>query len=150
MDRALNHWGRALPVDGGNDDDDGADTGTDTAMPDDDDDDDIASLASEPSSSLQPSSFQSSLLSDVSRRPGPRGPPAMYSETITSFRQTEDQQEEMRSLLDKPRRRRCFPAPQWRFHSSTSGLGSYVVCGENDIDLFDILTLAAASTYSIS
>ena len=57
IDRAHNHWSHAPPLDGGNVDDDGADTRTDTAITDVDDDHDIASLASQPSSSLQPPSF---------------------------------------------------------------------------------------------
>ena len=59
IDRFLNHWGHALPLDGGNGDDDNVDSETDAAIPEDDNDHDIASLASQPSSSLQPSSFQS-------------------------------------------------------------------------------------------
>ena len=55
--RAVNHWCHLRPLDGGNDDDDGADTGTDTAIPDDDDEDGTGSPASQRSSSLQPSSF---------------------------------------------------------------------------------------------
>ena len=62
IDRALNQWGQAPSLDGGNGDDEDADTETDTAIPDDEDDRDIASLASQPSSSLQPSSFQSPVL----------------------------------------------------------------------------------------
>ena len=46
IDRAVNHWARAHPLDGGDGDDD-ADTGRDTAIHD--DDDDIASLASQQS-----------------------------------------------------------------------------------------------------
>ena len=51
----------------------------------------------------------------------------MYSGAITSFRQTEDQQAEMCSLLGRSRRRRCSPASQRRLPSSTFGLRSYVV-----------------------
>ena len=65
IDRALNHWGAALPLDGGEDDDD-ADTGTDTTTPV-NDGVDIASLASQPSSSLQPSSFESPVLAPLGR-----------------------------------------------------------------------------------
>ena len=53
IDRALHHWDHVLPLDGGIGDHDHADSETDTAIPD--DDDDIASLASQPSASLQPS-----------------------------------------------------------------------------------------------
>ena len=62
MDRAFSHWVRYLPLDGG-DGDDGADTGR--AIPDDDDDDAIAFLASQPSTSLQPSSLKLCPLADV-------------------------------------------------------------------------------------
>ena len=55
IDRALNHWGHVLLVDGGIGDNDHADSETDTAIPDDDDDHDIASLASQPTVSVQPS-----------------------------------------------------------------------------------------------
>ena len=54
-DRALKNWVRAPPL-GGRDVDDDAGIGTDTAIPD-DDDDDIASLASQQTTSLQPSSL---------------------------------------------------------------------------------------------
>ena len=55
IDRALHHWSHVLPLDSGIGDHDHADSETDTAVPD--DDDDIASLASQPSASLRPSSF---------------------------------------------------------------------------------------------
>ena len=57
IDRALNHWGHVPPLDGGMGDNDHADSETDTAIPD-DDDQDIASLASQPPVSVQPSSLQ--------------------------------------------------------------------------------------------
>ena len=50
MDRALSHWVRAPPLDGGDDDDD-ADIGTDTTTPD-DDNEDIAILTSQQSTFL--------------------------------------------------------------------------------------------------
>ena len=52
----LHHWGHVTPLDGGTGEDDHEDSKTDTATPD--DDDDIASVASQPSASLQPSSLQ--------------------------------------------------------------------------------------------
>ena len=55
MDRALHHWGHVPPLDGGPGDQNPADSETDTAIPD--DDDDIASLSSQTSASLQPSSL---------------------------------------------------------------------------------------------
>ena len=55
IDGALHHWDHVLPLDGGIGDDDHADSETDTAVPD--DDDHIAFLASQPSASLQASSF---------------------------------------------------------------------------------------------
>ena len=55
IDRALHHWDHVLTLGGGNGDHDHADSETDTAMPD--DDDDVASLASQPSESLQPWRF---------------------------------------------------------------------------------------------
>ena len=55
IDRALHHWRRVSPLDGGPGDHDHADSQTDTAIPD--DDDDIASLASCSFESLQPSSL---------------------------------------------------------------------------------------------
>ena len=58
IDRALNHWGHVPPLGGGIGDNDHATSETDTAIPDDDDDHDIASLASQPSVSVQPSSLQ--------------------------------------------------------------------------------------------
>ena len=58
IDRALNRWGHAALLDGGDGEDDKVHSETDTALPDDDDDHNIASLASQPSSSLQPSRFQ--------------------------------------------------------------------------------------------
>ena len=54
IDRTLNHWALAPPLDRGDGNDD-ADTGIDTAIPD-DDDDDFASLTNEQSTSLQHSS----------------------------------------------------------------------------------------------
>ena len=57
IDRALNHIGHVPPLDGGTGDNDHADSETVTAIPDDDDDHDIASLASHPSVSVQPSSL---------------------------------------------------------------------------------------------
>ena len=56
IDRALHHWGHVPPLDDGTGDHDHPDSETDTATPD--DDDDIASLASQPSVSVQPSSLQ--------------------------------------------------------------------------------------------
>ena len=52
IDRAVHYWDRVPPLDGGIGDHDHADSETDTAIPDDDDD-----IASQPSASLQPSSF---------------------------------------------------------------------------------------------
>ena len=52
----LHHWGHVPPLDGGIGDHDHVDSEADTAIPD--DDDDIAHHASQPSASLQPSSFQ--------------------------------------------------------------------------------------------
>ena len=54
IDRALHHWKHVPALDGGIGDHDHADSETNTAIPD--DDDDIASLASQPSASLQLSS----------------------------------------------------------------------------------------------
>ena len=54
IDRALKHCGHVPPLDGGIGDNDHADPETSTAIPDDDDDHDIASLASQPSVSVQP------------------------------------------------------------------------------------------------
>ena len=56
IDRALHHCSHVPPLDGGIGDHDHADSETDTAIPD--DDDDIASLASQPTAPVQPSSFQ--------------------------------------------------------------------------------------------
>ena len=55
IDGALRHWGHVPPLHGGIGDHDHADSETDTATLD--DDDDIASLASQPSASLQLSSL---------------------------------------------------------------------------------------------
>ena len=57
IDRAMNHWGHVPLLDGGIGDNDHTDSDTDTAIPDDDDDHDIASLASQPSVSVQPPSL---------------------------------------------------------------------------------------------
>ena len=57
IDRALNHWGHVPPLNGGTGGNDHADSETDTAIPDDEDDQDIASLASQPSVSVQASSL---------------------------------------------------------------------------------------------
>ena len=69
----------------------------------------------------------------------------MYSGTATSFRQTEDQQTKMRSLLDRPRCRRRSPAPHCRFPVN---FWTLLIRGlqrvDNDIHVFDILPLAAA------
>ena len=56
IDRALHHWGYVPPLDGSTGDHDHADSETDTTIPD--DDDGIASLASHPFESLQPSSLE--------------------------------------------------------------------------------------------
>ena len=56
VDRALNNWGHVSPLDGGIGDNDHADGETDTAIPD-DDNHDVASLASQPSVSVQPPSL---------------------------------------------------------------------------------------------
>ena len=50
IDRAVSHWVRAPPLDGGNDDE--ADTETDTTAPN-DDDDDITSLCSQPPAAVR-------------------------------------------------------------------------------------------------
>ena len=54
IDGALHHWGHVPPLESIGDHDH-ADSETDKAIPD--DDDDIASLASQPTTSLQPSGF---------------------------------------------------------------------------------------------
>ena len=58
IDRALKHCGHVPPLDGGIGHNDHADPETDTAIPDDDEDHDLASFASQPSLSEQPSSLQ--------------------------------------------------------------------------------------------
>ena len=134
IDRALDHWGRVLPFDGR--DDDGANTGTDTAIPDDDDDDDIASVASQPSSSLQPSSLLSSLLAPLGHLSALS---RMFFQATWSLTLSSKTPGCVPESLPT-----CLPSNE----RSTSGVHRdshlFQSQGDNDIDFNDILASAAA------